>query len=62
MGVLVGDVMPNGFVSSSDLGAAKTQSGLPTTAENFRADVNVNGVINSSDIGLIKSRSGSVLP
>jgi hypothetical protein len=62
MGVLGGDTVPNGFVTSSDVGAAKSQSGLATSADNFRADVNTNGVINSSDIGFIKSRSGSVLP
>jgi hypothetical protein len=62
MGVLTGDTIPNGFVNASDLGVAKSQSGLGTTPENFRADVTVNGVINSSDVGLIKTKSGSVLP
>lgn len=62
MGVLLGDVGGNGAVNSSDIGQAKGNSGLNTTAANFRSDVTTNGVINSSDIGLIKSQSGASLP
>ena len=40
---------------------AKSNSGLATTAMNFRTDVTANGIINSSDISLIKSKSGSGL-
>ena len=62
MGVLVGDTTASRVVNSSDIGQAKAQSGLSTTAENFRTDVNTNGVINTSDIGLVKSQSGTQLP
>ncbi len=62
MGVLLGDVTPNGSVNSSDVGATKSQSGSPTTASNFRADVTANGSINSSDVGTVKAASGTSLP
>lgn len=62
MGVLLGDTTANGNVNSSDIGEVKANSGLSTTAGNFRTDITVNGVINSSDIGVAKSQSGSMLP
>ncbi len=61
MGVLLGDVNGSRAVNSTDVGIAKINSGLTTTAANFRADVTVNGVINSSDVGTIKPRSGESL-
>ncbi len=62
MGVLLGDVTPNGMVNASDVGSAKAGSGQATTAANFRADVTANGVINSSDVGTVKAASGTSLP
>jgi hypothetical protein len=63
MGVLSGDV--NGNRSPSPpriLGLTKSQSGLPVSADNFRADVNPNGSINATDVSLVKSRAGTGLP
>jgi hypothetical protein len=62
MNVLVGDTTGNRSVNSSDIGQAKSQSGLTTNAGNFRTDVTANGTINSSDIGQIKANSGNNLP
>ncbi|MEP6809646.1 MAG: TIGR02597 family protein [Chthoniobacterales bacterium] len=62
MGVLVGDANGNGSVTSSDIAFIKSQSGLPVSASNFRADVNAGGSINASDVGLAKSNSGAALP
>lgn len=62
MGVLIGDTTGNASVNSSDIGEAKTNSGLTTTSANFRTDVTINGSINSSDIGTIKAQSGTSLP
>jgi hypothetical protein len=62
MNVLVGDINASKAVNSSDIGTVKTQSGVPVTAANFRADVAVSGSINASDIGLVKSRSGQSVP
>lgn len=60
--LLLGDTTSNGSVNSSDIGEAKTNSGLTTTSANFRTDVTANGAINSSDIGTIKAQSGTSLP
>lgn len=62
MDVLLGDVTANRSVNSSDIGSAKSQSGLNATTANFRADVTANGSINSSDIGTVKANSGTSLP
>jgi hypothetical protein len=62
MGVLSGDVNGNRAVTASDIGATKSQSGLPVTPDNFRADVNPNGSINATDVSLVKSRAGTGLP
>jgi hypothetical protein len=62
MGVLLGDATGNGTVNATDVGQAKSLSGLPADAGTFRNDVNVNGAINSSDISTIKSTSGNTLP
>ena len=63
MGILAGDVVPNGLVGSSDIGQTKAfaQSGV-VTASSFRADVTSSGVINASDIGFVKAKSGNTLP
>ena len=62
MDILVGDTNANRSVNATDISDTKAQSGLTTTANNFRFDVTANGVINSSDIGLVKSKSGTQLP
>jgi hypothetical protein len=62
MGVLLADTTGNGEVNASDVSQAKSVSGQPIAAANFRTDVNVNGVINSTDIGVIKASSGTQLP
>ena len=62
IGFLHGDVNGNGFVTSTDIGIAKSRSGQTVNGGTFGADVTVNGTINSSDIGLIKTKSGNVLP
>ncbi|HMJ07315.1 MAG TPA: hypothetical protein VK474_13740 [Chthoniobacterales bacterium] len=59
--VLVGDVVPNGSVSSSDVSATKAQSSQAITSANFRADVLASGGVNSSDIGVVKAATGTVL-
>ena len=60
--VLAGDTDGSKLVSSGDVGFAKSNSGVPVNAANFKADVVVSGDINSSDISLVKSRSGSSVP
>ncbi len=62
MGVLAGDTTGNGFVTASDIGQVKAQSGQAATSANFRTDANASGAISSSDIGLVKSRTGTQLP
>ncbi len=62
MSVLLGDTTDNAGVNSSDIGAAKANSGQTTNTGNFRTDVTINGSINSSDIGSIKAQSGTNLP
>ncbi len=61
IGFLVGDVIPNRVVNSSDVGQTKGASGN-VTATNFRSDVNASGGINATDISIIKARSGNQLP
>jgi type VI secretion system secreted protein VgrG len=61
MNVLVGDTTGNRTVNSSDVGQAKSQSGLAANFGNFRTDVTANGTINSSDLGLIRVNSGNTL-
>jgi hypothetical protein len=61
MNVLVGDTTGNRTVNSSDIGQAKSQSGLTTNPGNFRTDVTANGIVNASDIGQIKASSGNTL-
>jgi len=60
--ILAGDINGSKTVSASDIGAVKSQSGVPVTAANFRAEVKVSGTITASDIGLVKSRSGQFVP
>ena len=63
MSVLAGDTTGNGFVTASDIGQTKGQSGQAVSASNFRTDVTANGgSITASDIGLVKSKSGTQLP
>jgi sugar lactone lactonase YvrE len=59
MSILVGDVIGNGIVNSSDVAQIRGQVGQAVTSANFRSDVIVNGLLNSSDIILAKSHSGS---
>ena len=62
MNVLVGDTNGNKTVNATDIGQAKSQSGIPVTVANFRQDVAVNGSISATDIALVKSRSGQFVP
>jgi hypothetical protein len=62
MGVLLGDVNGNGFVNSADISQAKSLSGEPVSASNYRSDINEDGFLNSADIALVKSKSGTALP
>jgi hypothetical protein len=62
MGLLPGDTSGNGIVNSTDVTQAKSQSGQPTTAANFRQDVNNSGSINSTDVSTVKAKSGTALP
>jgi hypothetical protein len=62
IGFLLGDTTGNGFVNSSDIAEARSQSGQALTFSNCRTDVTLNGVINSSDISLVQSKSGTALP
>jgi hypothetical protein len=62
MNVLAGDINGSKVVNTSDIGAVKTQSGVPVTAANFRSDVAISGSINATDVGLVKSRSGATVP
>jgi hypothetical protein len=61
-GFLLGDVVPNGTVNSTDIGQTKSQSGAILSASNFRSDVNASGTVNASDIGQIKASAGHMLP
>lgn len=62
MKLLLGDTSGNKIVNASDIGQVKSQSGLPVTVSNFRADATTNGSINASDVGTVKSRSGMSVP
>ena len=62
MGLLPGDTSGNGTVNSTDVTQAKSQSGQPASAANFRQDVNNSGSINSTDVSFVKSKSGTALP
>ena len=59
MTVLVGDVLANGAVNSTDVSQTKAQSGHAVSAGNFREDVTADGAINSSDVSVVKSKSGT---
>jgi len=61
-GFLAADVNGNRAVNASDVSLAKSQSGQPVDATNFKSDVNANGTINASDLAAIKSRTGTGLP
>ena len=61
IGILVGDVDGNAYVSASDVSQIKATVG-PATNANFRADINCSDSINATDIGLAKSRSGTFIP
>ena len=62
MSVLIGDVNGNALVNASDIGQVKSQSGMPVTPLNFRADLDANGAITASDIGQVKANAGHSLP
>jgi arylsulfate sulfotransferase len=62
MGILVGDTTANGSVNSTDVSEVKLQSGLATSAANFRKDITASGTINSTDVGMVKSTVGSAIP
>ena len=62
MNVLLGDTNGNKVVNATDVTQTKLQSGLPSSAANFRTDGNVSGTINSSDVTLVKSHSGAGVP
>jgi N-acetylneuraminic acid mutarotase len=62
MSILVGDVNGNGAVNATDIGLAKSRSGLAADATNFRADANGDGNISASDVSLVKAQSGTALP
>lgn len=61
VGFLLGDVNGTGSVNATDVSLAKSISGEPVSAGNFRADTNVSGAINATDISIVKSRSGNTL-
>jgi hypothetical protein len=60
--MLIGDINGSKVVNASDIGTAKSQSGVPVGAANFRSDVAASGSINATDISLVKSRSGQNVP
>lgn len=62
VGFLIGDANGDGAVNSADATVARNNSGMVTSATNFRADFNVDGVINSADATIARSRSGTALP
>jgi T5SS/PEP-CTERM-associated repeat protein len=62
MNVLVGDVSGNKSVNATDVSQARSQSGMVTSAVNFRADINISGLINASDVSQVKLHVGSGLP
>jgi hypothetical protein len=61
-GFLMADVNGNRTVNASDVGLAKSQSGQPVDATNFKSDVNANGSINATDVTVIKASTGASLP
>lgn len=61
VGFLIGDVTGEGSVNSSDIGSAKSQSGIPVSPSNFRADVNNSGTITGSDVSQVKANAGNHL-
>ncbi len=54
IGILVGDVDGNGYVSASDISQIKAAVG-PATKANFRADINCSDATKATDIGLAKA-------
>jgi hypothetical protein len=66
MGVLIGDVNANGFVTNADVSLVKAQiaSGTGVGPANFRDDINANGVITNADVSLTKAQvaAGAQLP
>ena len=60
--MLIGDANFNRAVNASDINRAKTQSGLPVTSANFRADINASGSVTASDVAQAKANSGHTLP
>jgi hypothetical protein len=66
MGVLIGDVNANGFVTNADVSLVKAQvaAGAPVDWSNFRDDINANGVLSNADVSLTKAQvaAGAQLP
>lgn len=62
MGVLAGDVTPDGVVNSSDVNFVRGKNGQTTNSSNFRADVDIDGVINGADASFVGNRTGDRLP
>lgn len=62
MGVLYGDSNGDGVINSGDTIQARSRSGQPTNATNFRTDFNIDGTINSGDAVIVRSRSGTFIP
>ncbi len=62
LSVLIGDVNGSAVVNATDIGQVKSQTGVPVTPSNFRADLDANGAITASDIGQVKANAGQALP
>lgn len=62
MGLLLGDVDGDGFVTQADVDLVRASLGQPADATNFRRDINPDGTINRSDIQRARHQLGSHLP
>ena len=61
MSRLLGDVVGNGTVNSTDIGVVKSQTSSAVDATTFRSDVNANGAINATDVAIVKAATGTGL-
>ncbi len=60
--VLIGDINGSSMVNTTDIGLAKSQSGVSATSANFRADIDAGGTVNGTDVGQVKANAGHIAP
>ncbi|MEO7725069.1 MAG: hypothetical protein ABIU29_10380 [Chthoniobacterales bacterium] len=61
-GILVGDVLGDGYVGNGDIGNVQSHLGQQTDSSNFRDDVTIDGRINNRDVQKARAHRGEFTP